>query len=261
VGLHRRDDIGNSFGLTALVGSTYVRGVAAPSTPSEVNRPTVRKVLLVDDHEMYLKYSAREFVRAGVSVCNAATRESAVAVAREEQPGLAMVDLFLSPPETGIDVIRALKAERPGMFCILVSAHMSVAHALLGVRAGADDVFFKPFGAKQAIARVEQGILQRPEESTPTLSEIEWEHIARALQDHAGNISAAAESLGVFRQSLQRKILKHAPRVLTDDPLEYRKLPESAVARVEATVPSEAPARRKRKPAAARVTSIKRRRH
>ncbi|HSD88987.1 MAG TPA: response regulator [Kofleriaceae bacterium] len=225
---------------------------------------TVQKVLLVDDHEMYLKYWTREFARAGVSVCNATTKASALAAARQEQPDLAMVDLFLTPPETGIDVIRALKEELPGTFCILVSAHLSVAHALLGVRAGADDVFFKPFGAKQAIARVEHGTLQRPEEPTPTLSQIEWEHIARALQDHGGNISAAAESLGVFRQSLQRKILKHAPRVLTDDPLDYRKLPEVpevAVAKEEDDVASETPARRKRKPTAAPAKPIKRRRH
>jgi two-component system response regulator RegA len=223
----------------------------------------VRKVLLVDDHEMYLKYWAREFVRAGVAVCSATTKASALSVAHQERPDLAMVDLFLTPPETGIDVIRALKDELPQTFCILVSAHMSVAHALLGVRAGADDVFFKPFGAKQAIARVEHGVLQRPEESTPTLSQIEWEHIARALHDHAGNISAAAESLGVYRQSLQRKIQKHAPRVLTHDPLEYRQVPESAVAKAEAEaeaeVVSETPAPRKR--AAARATPIKRHPH
>lgn len=222
----------------------------------------MQKVLLVDDHEMFLKYWTREFVRAGVSVSSATTKTSALALARRERPDLAMVDLFLTPPETGVDVIRALKEELPDTFCILVSAHMSVTHALLGVRAGADDVFFKPFGAKQAIARVESGILQRPEEASPTLSQIEWEHIARALHDHAGNISAAAESLGVFRQSLQRKIQKHAPRVLTNDPLDYRKLPESAVAKMEDEdeAPPAAPAPRKRK-TRSRATPIKRRRH
>ena len=185
-------------------------------------RPTVRKVVLVDDHEMYLKYCSREFVRAGVSVSSTPTLVGALEIVREERPDVAVVDLFLNPPESGLEVIRAIKEIDPNCFCILVSAHMSVAHALMGVRAGADDVFMKPFGARQVIARVERGVIDEPDPTTPTLHEVEWEHIARVLHDHAGNISQAAESLGIFRQSLQRKIQKYAPRALaTDDANPY----------------------------------------
>jgi two-component system response regulator RegA len=181
---------------------------------AEEQRPTVRKVLLVDDHEMYLKYCTREFVRAGVAVCTASTLSDALYLAREERPDVAIVDLFLAPPESGLAVIRALKERDPHLFCILVSAHMSVSNAMMGVRAGADDVLVKPFGARHVITRVERGPLDRPIEAPPTLYQMEWEHISRALHDHDGNISHAAESLGIFRQSLQRKIHKHAPRAL-----------------------------------------------
>src|SRR5205823_5112262 len=119
---------------------------------AEALRPTVKKVLLVDDHEMYLKYVSREFVRAGVAVSAAQTVADAVKLVRAHQPDVALVDLFLTPPESGLDVIRAIKDEDPNLFCILVSAHMSIAHAMMGVRAGADDVFIKPFNARQVIA-------------------------------------------------------------------------------------------------------------
>src|SRR5690348_16023252 len=92
----------------------------------------------------------------------------------------------------------------------------------MGVRAGADDVYFKPFSARQAIQRVEMGVLAQPESTTPTLDQVEWEHISRALQDYNGNISQAADALGVFRQSLQRKIQKHAPRALRTGPVGRR---------------------------------------
>jgi two-component system response regulator RegA len=185
------------------------------------DRRRVRKVLLVDDHEMYLKYWTREFTRASVAVVTATSLETAVEAVEQEEPDLAIVDLFLTPPQTGIEVIKAIKTADSQIFCALVSAHMSVSHAVLGVRAGADDVFFKPFGAKQVIARVETGTAMPgsvPDPSVPTLDQIEWEHISRVLQDHGGNISQAAAALGVFRQSLQRKIAKHAPRVLVPDP-------------------------------------------
>jgi hypothetical protein len=99
---------------------------------------------------------------------------------------------------------------------------MSVSHALMGVRAGADDVLIKPVGAQQVISRVERGAVDKPLPKAATLEEVEWEHISRVLHEHQGNISHAAESLGIYRQSLQRKIQKYAPRVLApDDSLPY----------------------------------------
>src|SRR3990167_7183961 len=162
---------------------------------------------------MYLKNVARDFSRAGVEVLKATNHEDAVRLCKSERPELAIVDLFLQPPEDGLELLKNLKAIDPSLFAILVSAHMSVAHAVMGVRAGADDVFLKPFAAKQCLARVAGGPALAETERL-TLQDIEWEHIARTLQDYDGNITQAAEALGVFRQSLQRKIRRHVPRVL-----------------------------------------------
>ena len=176
-------------------------------------RTGVRKVLVIDDHEMYLKNVARDFARAGVQVFKAKNHEEALRVCKAEHPDLAIVDLFLQPPEDGLELLKNLKAIDPNLFAILVSAHMSVAHAVMGVRAGADDVFLKPYAATQCLARVAGGPALHESEKV-TLQDIEWEHIARTLQDYDGNITHAAQALGVFRQSLQRKIRKHAPRLL-----------------------------------------------
>jgi two-component system, response regulator RegA len=179
----------------------------------ETARPPVRKVLVIDDHESYLRNVARSFAREGVEVFKATNHDDAVRLCKEQRPDLAIVDLFLQPPEDGLELLKNLKAIDPNLFAILVSAHMSVAHAVMGVRAGADDVFLKPFAATQCLARVAGGPAL-PEAEKLTLHEIEWEHISRTLQDYDGNITHAAEALGVFRQSLQRKIRKHAPRAL-----------------------------------------------
>jgi two-component system response regulator RegA len=92
---------------------------------------------------------------------------------------------------------------------------------VLAVRSGADDVLVKPVSARQVLAKLasdEPRATAAIEKATPTLQQIEWEHISRVLEDYDGNITHAAEALGVFRQSLQRKIAKHAPRVIS--PLE-----------------------------------------
>ena len=46
---------------------------------------------------------------------------------------------------------------------------------------------------------------------TPSLAQVEAEHIARVLHDCAGNISEAARRLGIYRSSLQRKLRKRDP--------------------------------------------------
>lgn len=175
----------------------------------------IRKVLLVDDHEVALKSLAREFVRAGIQPLKAMNRAQAMNLVAQESPDLAIIDLFLEPPENGLQLLSEIKSTEKPPFCILVSAHMTVAHAVLGMKHGADDVFLKPFTAGQVLHRVYGERPQLDLNDIPTLAQVEWEHISRVLGDYDGNITHAAEALGVFRQSLQRKIHKHAPRVLT----------------------------------------------
>jgi two-component system response regulator RegA len=41
-----------------------------------------------------------------------------------------------------------------------------------------------------------------------SVERLEWEHIQKVLQEHDGNISATARSLGMYRRTLQRKLAK-----------------------------------------------------
>jgi two-component system response regulator RegA len=217
----------------------------------------VERVLLVDDEELGLKSLVRDFVRAGLTPLTARTCASALDIVVQHRPRLAIVDLFLEPPDNGMRLVAEIKAFDPKIFVILVSAHMSVAHAVMAIRAGADDVFLKPFKAKQALHRMTGGP-PPPELEIPTLEQIEWEHIARVLGDYNGNISHAAEALGVFRQSLQRKIQRHA-RVLKSEECEPQAVmepdldsepepkPEPAASRVDDLTKARAKARARRR--------------
>jgi two-component system response regulator RegA len=77
---------------------------------------------------------------------------------------------------------------------------------------GVDDCEIKPVSPQQLVRRIEQG------EKAPlgrgqvlTLDEVEWEHIARVMADCGGNVSHAAQALGLHRQSLQRKLRQLRP--------------------------------------------------
>jgi two-component system response regulator RegA len=164
-------------------------------------------VLLVDDSTMQLRAWSRDLEADSRTVFAAETPAQAMEIARSERPDVAIVDLFLGSVD-GLALVRQLKQLDPALFVVVVSGDMSVAHAMAAVRAGADDVLVKPFIPRDVVRRIETGELVDPERTALTLEQIEWEHISRALLESGQNITQAAERLGIYRQTLQRKLRK-----------------------------------------------------
>ena len=186
-----------------LVAANYrVLGFSQVDTDQHV----ARSIVLVDDSALQLRAWARDLEADGRKVLTATTAAQAIALVRAERPDVAIVDLFLDQDD-GLALVRELKALDENLF-VVVSGDMSVAHAMASVRAGADDVLVKPFIARDIVRRIESGELVDPDRTSLTLEQIEWEHISRALIESGQNITQAAERLGIYRQTLQRKLRK-----------------------------------------------------
>jgi two-component system response regulator RegA len=172
----------------------------------------VTTVLLLDDYEPQLFAWERERIFDGRTVLKATTRTAALELAARHRPELAVVDLFLGP-ENGIDALLELKGFDAQMFVAVVSSHITVALTMAAVRAGADEVYIKPVRCAEIVTRMEdrrevETPLERRAETKLTLDQIEWEHISRVMLDCNENITRAAVQLGVYRQTLQRKLRK-----------------------------------------------------
>ncbi len=169
--------------------------------------------MLVDDDERFLTAVSRG-AHPGCSVVTAKDATSAVKVARETRPHLAIIDLRLDGG-SGVKLIPELKREHPDMMIALCSSYLSVVAAVAAVQAGADHVLSKPFTIKDAIKWIDGEVADAEAEldfdETPTLARVEWEHITRVLADCDGNLSLAARRLGIYRSTLKRRIRKFAP--------------------------------------------------
>lgn len=166
-------------------------------------------MLVVDDDERLLAAYERGLGRER-TVLVARDSRHALALARHMHPDLAIVDLQLGA-ESGIDLIRALKADHPELCAILVSGYSSVESTIRAIRAGADDVIAKPVTHGELLARLgSESDAEHPIE-TPTLAQAQWEHVQRVLADCGGNVSLAARRLGMYRSTLQRLLRRHAP--------------------------------------------------
>jgi len=112
------------------------------------------KILIVED-EPGLQEALVDLLRGAGHVVEAVSDgRSAVEQGRSPSFDLILLDLML-PGKSGIEVCRELRAERPGLYILMLTARGSEEDKVKGLGVGADDYVTKPFGARELIARIE----------------------------------------------------------------------------------------------------------
>ena len=88
----------------------------------------------------------------GMEVLEAADGDTALALARQHSPDMAILDVMM-PGRSGYEVTRALRAQSDIPILIL-SAKSQDNDKILGLNLGADDYIAKPFNPVEIVARV-----------------------------------------------------------------------------------------------------------
>jgi DNA-binding response OmpR family regulator len=119
-------------------------------------------VLVADDDEDILSLVAFRLEKAGYAILKASDGEEALALALEQRPDLAVLDVMM-PKLTGLEVterIRAADGDVKNIPIVLLTARVQESDIARGFEAGADDYIKKPFSPQELRARV-QAILGR----------------------------------------------------------------------------------------------------
>jgi two-component system response regulator RegA len=171
----------------------------------------VANILVVEDDTAFRTILVDAFRDRGYEAEGVADAASAIKAAEQDSPEMAVVDLRL-PDDSGLEVVRRLKAIDPSTAIVVLTGYGSIATALESVRLGAVHYLTKPTDADRILAAFQHGLAARPRDlptDPPSLARVEWEHLNRVLTDCDGNISEAARQLGMHRRSLQRKLAKY----------------------------------------------------
>jgi two-component system, response regulator RegA len=171
----------------------------------------VASILVVEDDNAFRKILVNAFRDRGYEAEGVADAAAAIAAAERDSPEMAVVDLRL-PDDSGLEVVRRLKAIDPSTSIVVLTGYGSIATALESVRLGAMHYLTKPTDADRILAAFQHGLASRPRDlptEPPSLARVEWEYLNRVLTDCDGNISEAARQLGMHRRSLQRKLSKY----------------------------------------------------
>ncbi|WP_293309678.1 response regulator transcription factor [Mycolicibacterium sp.] len=117
------------------------------------------RALVVDDEaalaDVVSSYLTRE--RFEVTVCH--TGAEALAVAREVDPDVVVLDLGL-PGLDGLEVCRQLRTFSDA-YVVMLTARDTEMDTIVGLSVGADDYVTKPFSPRELVARI-RAMLRRP---------------------------------------------------------------------------------------------------
>lgn len=118
-------------------------------------------VLVVEDDPAIRRGLADALAYAGYGVLECGEGDKAAPLAMESSIDLVLLDVML-PRKDGFEILRELRAARPTLPVIMVTARGTETDRVRGLSNGADDYVVKPFSALELLARVEAVLRRSP---------------------------------------------------------------------------------------------------
>jgi adenylate cyclase len=154
---------------------------------------TPPSILIADDNPMNIDILRTRLAIHGYELLAATDGEEALAVARERQPDLILLDIMM-PKMDGIEVCRHLKADPalPFMPIIMVTAKADSKDIVAGLEAGADEYLTKPVDQAALVARVK--------------SMLRIKTLHDTVQEQAAHLEAQSLQLAEWNRTLEQRV-------------------------------------------------------
>jgi len=117
------------------------------------------KILIVEDEPNMVAGLRDNFEFEGYEVLSAYDGSEGLEKALATSPDLVVLDVMM-PKMSGLDVCKQLKAKRPSIPIIMLTARGQEIDKVVGLELGADDYVTKPFSIRELVARV-KAVLRR----------------------------------------------------------------------------------------------------
>jgi len=116
-----------------------------------------RTILVVDDDESLRRVTQMQLEDAGYNVNTAAGGDEALRLMEEDPPALVITDLKM-PGMSGLELLKAVRAQHPQTAVVLVTAFGTVETAVAAMKAGAYDYITKPIDYEELLLVVQRAV-------------------------------------------------------------------------------------------------------
>ena len=123
------------------------------------------RILIVEDEPAMVAGLRDNFEYEGYEVISATDGVEGLERALAEEPDLIVLDVMM-PRMSGLDVCKQLKAKKPSLPIIMLTARGQEVDKVVGLELGADDYVTKPFSIRELMARV-KAVLRRASPQSP----------------------------------------------------------------------------------------------
>jgi two-component system, response regulator RegA len=164
-----------------------------------------RSLLIVEDDGRLTQCLALAMEARGFKVATAESVLNGLAQIKLSAPEYAVVDMRLGDG-CGLDVISALKYQRPDARAIILTGYGNIATAVRAVKLGAVDYLTKPVDVDNVVSALlapNGGKAEAPPHPM-SAARVRLEHIQQVHEACGRNVSETARRLNMHRRTLQR---------------------------------------------------------
>jgi class 3 adenylate cyclase/CheY-like chemotaxis protein len=152
-------------------------------------------ILIVDDNPANLDILQARLTANNYEIITATDGEAGLAMAREKQPDLILLDIMM-PKMDGIEVCQRLKADPalPFMPIVMVTAKADSKDVVAGLEAGGDEYLTKPVDHSALIARVK--------------SMLRIKDLHDTVREQATRLEEQSAQLAEWNRTLEQRVVK-----------------------------------------------------
>ncbi len=169
------------------------------------------RILVAEDDSSVVSFVRKGLEAENYAVDVAPEGEEARFMAEEYDYDLVILDLNL-PGMGGLDVLKHLRAKKPSIPVIVLTARSGVEDRVKGLDLGADDYLTKPFSFSELSARV-RALLRRgsrPAESVLKVEDLELNRVSRTVRRGGKKIELTQKEFALLEY-----LMRHAGRRVT----------------------------------------------
>jgi len=173
-------------------------------------------IMVVDDQSSVRQLLQDYLTEQGFRVVEAADGQTALYLARHEQPDLILLDVMM-PKMDGYQFLRQFRLERRTPV-IIVTAREDETDAVLGLDLGADDYVTKPFRMRELLARI-RAVLRRADGSAERFELLRAGNVILDERTHSVAVGGMPVTLTPIEFDLLAILMRSPGRVFTRNEL------------------------------------------